>query len=370
MKRRNNLYETIDVRNILDIYETQIRRNTKNKYKLRKFEDFYTANMALVKNVFDAKAYEDIRYNIFLIKDPKYRIVMSQDIKDKLINHVMANILIEVLEPSLIITNVATRKEKGTHFGIKYLKKYLNELKDKPIYALKFDISKYFYSIDHEKLKEMLQKKIKDKVFLDVLFTIIDSTDKGVNDDINFLKQKEIERIKTLTINNKNQKISEVNNIPLYDKGKGLPIGSMTSQIMAIFYLNDVDHFIKEKLHCKYYIRYMDDGVLLSNDKEYLKKCLVEIRTIIKEYKLNLNKKTGIINVSKCGIEFLGFRFYIWNNKVVMKVKNQTKKRFKRKMKRIKKGKFTEEKARQIISSYMGHFKWGNCYNLFKKGRF
>lgn len=140
VKRQGNLYQKIDVKSVIQIYEKQIRGNTKNKYKLRKFEDFYTANIANIKNIFDAKQYQNIRYNIFLIKDPKYRIVISQDIKDKLINHVMANILIEVLEPSLIITNVATRKKKGTHYGIKYLKKYLNELKGDTVYALKFDI--------------------------------------------------------------------------------------------------------------------------------------------------------------------------------------------------------------------------------------
>ena len=105
-------------------------------------------------------------------------------------------------------------------------------------------------------------------------------------------------------------------------------------------------------------------GVLLSNDKEYLKYCLEEIKKLLKKYKLKLNNKTKIINVSKEGINFLGFRFYIINNKLIMKVKNDTKKRFKRKMKAIKKGKIANEKAISIISSYKGHFRWGNCYNL------
>ena len=78
----------------------------------------------------------------------------------------------------------------------------------------------------------------------------------------------------------------------------------MTSQIMAIFYLSKLDHYIKEKLHIKYYIRYMDDGILLSNDKEFLRYCLFEIKKEL--YKLKLNNKTKIINVSKEGIEFLG----------------------------------------------------------------
>lgn len=105
----------------------------------------------------------------------------------------------------------------------------------------------------------------------------------------------------------------------------------MTSQIMAVYYLNELDHYIKEKLHIKHYIRYMDDGVLLSNDKEYLKYCLKKIEEMVHKYKLKLNDKTKIINVSKEGLDFLGFRFYVWNNKVVMKVRKDTKKGLKEK---------------------------------------
>ena len=103
---------------------------------------------------------------------------MSQNIIDKLINHVIADkILLPTLDNSLIDMNVATRIGKGTHYGIRYLKKYLNELKGETIYALKFDISKYFYSIDHDILFDLLKKKIKDKDALDILFKIIESTD-------------------------------------------------------------------------------------------------------------------------------------------------------------------------------------------------
>ena len=140
----------------------------------------------------------------------------------------------------------------------------------------------------------------------------------------------------------------------------------MTSQIMAIFYLNELDYYIKEKLKIKYYIRYMDDGVLLSNNKEYLKYCLEEIQKLIKKYQLKLNRKTKIINVTKEGIDFLGFRFYIINNKLIMKVRNDSKKRFKRKMKAIKKGIISKEKSLQISNSYKAHFKYGNCYYIYK----
>ena len=138
----------------------------------------------------------------------------------------------------------------------------------------------------------------------------------------------------------------------------------MVIQILAIFYLNDLDHFIKEKLHIKYYIRYQDDGILLDCNKEYLKYCLNEINNLILKYGLKLNNKTKIINVSKNGVDFIGFRFYI-KGKIILKVRNSTKKRFKRKMKLIKKGKINN--SQNVIASYKGHFKLGKCFNLFSK---
>ena len=356
---------------IIRVYRRQIRVNTKNKYKIKRFEDFYSINISRVKKTFENENYVGGVYNIFLIQEPKYRIIMSQNIYDKLINHVVATkFLLPVLDRCLIETNIATRLNKGTHFGIKLIKKYLNNLKGETIYALKYDISKYFYNIDHDILMDLLYKKFKDKMVLDILSKIIDSTDKDyVNRTIEKLKNMEIERINGLCISEKEKKIKikEIEQIPLYEKGKGLPIGNMTSQILAIFYLNELDHFIKEKLGCKYYIRYMDDGVILSNDKEYLKYCLNKIEKIVKKYKLSLNKKTKIINVSKEGLDFLGFRFYIINNKVILKVRKLTKKNFKRKMKLAFNGKIPLERGLKIISSYRGHLKWGNCYNLMKR---
>ena len=147
MKRRSNIYEKIDIDYIFETYKV-VRRNTKNKYKIYRFECFLSVNVVNIYNIFMDRNYIPNGYNIFLIREPKYRIVMSQGICDKVINHVVGRLLSDALEPSLINTNVATRKGRGTHYGIRYLKRYLNELKGHKIYALKFDISKYFYSIN------------------------------------------------------------------------------------------------------------------------------------------------------------------------------------------------------------------------------
>lgn len=360
MKRINNIYSKIcDFETIMDMYK-EVKRTVKNKSKIIRFEEFKTYNINNIYNTLNNKTYIPGKYNIFLIEKPKYRIVMAQNISDKIINHLVAKyLLVDVLEKSLIDENIATRKNKGTHYGIKLLKKYLIQLikEDKEIYALKIDIHKFFYSLDHQIIKELLSKRIKDKDALQIIHKIVDSTDeKYVNKEIKKYKERKIKSLENSNFKNKYKLISEVANIPYYKKGKGLAIGNMTSQILAIFYLNELDHYIKEVLKSKYYIRYQDDMVILSTDKQYLIECLNKIKIVIEKYKLKINNKTQIINVSKNGIDFLGFHYYIKNKKIIMKLRNSTKEKLKHTTKTL------EHK-----NSYYAHLKHGNCYNLYKK---
>lgn len=370
MRRVNNIYDSIlDIKVIQKIYSSRVRVNTKNKLKLEKFENNYVSNMIYIKQILEEKNYKPGRYNIFLIKEPKLRIIMSQNIIDKIINHVVSQyFLINIFESTLIEENVATRKNKGTKYGIVLLKKYLNEVKDKNFYVLKFDISKYFFNLDHDIIKELLEHKIKDKDVLKILCDIVDSTDSCyVNERINSLKEKEIKKIIDSNCKNKDLLIKEIKELPNYEVGKGLPIGNMSSQFLAILYLNELDLFIKNKLKIKYYTRYMDDGVIIHQNKEYLQYCLEEINKLLERYKLKLNKKTKIYSCKE-GFEFLGFRYIIKNNKVIMKVKNSTKKRFKRKIKEynklLDKNKLSEFDYNQVLASYKGHLSYGNTNNL------
>ena len=142
----------------------------------------------------------------------------------------------------------------GTRKALEYMDKYRKEFsaKSKKYYILKCDISQFFLSIDHKILKKKLRKKIKDPKALKIVFDVICSHKFGIG------------------------------------------IGSMTSQVLAIFYLNDMDHFIKEELKIKGYIRYQDDFLLFHRSKEYLKECLEKIKEFLKKEKLSLNKKSRI----------------------------------------------------------------------------
>ena len=378
MKRVNNIYYKIcDIDNIMK-FEHIISVNTSNKKKVEKIQEHYVENIYKIRDILMSKNYIPGEYNIFFIHEPKLRLIMSNNIQDKIINHLVAYyLLVEVFDKTFIDTTVATRVGKGTHLGLFYTKKFINDMKrvyGDDFYYLKFDINKYFYNIDHDVVKCMIRNKIKDKDAINIIDRIIDSTnDDYINKKIEKLKLKEIEKINNSSLSDKEKKIrvEEVNRIPLCQKGKSAPIGSMCSQIIAVMYLDKLNHFIKEKLHIKHYVLYMDDGILFSHDKEYLKYCKEEIIKFLYNYKLSINEKKTRVDSIRNGIDFLGFKFYIKNNKIVLKVRNDTKKRFRRKMKKVNQLyldnliDYTEYKM--VIDSYTGHLSYGNCNNLIHK---
>ena len=375
MKKTSNLYKDIcNINNIVDMTGSVCKR-VRNKKKVDKFENKKTEHIINIYNRLNNKSFKFDKYNIFMITDPKCRIVMAQEIEDKIINHLVADhILVETFESKYGSNMCATRIGKGTLYGIKLLKKYLNNMKRKynNFYILKIDISKYFYNIDHEILKEILNKKIKDKNALNILYSIIDSTNKKyVNEEIRKLKESRINYLKSSKLKNKEKLIKEVEEISLYEKGKGAALGNQTSQAFGLIYLYEINHYIKEKLHIKYLINYMDDFVIIHHNKEYLKYALEKIKIIFNKYKLKLNLSKTKINSIKNGVDFLGYKFCIKNDKVIIKIRKNTKTKFKKKnktLKLLKKYNYINEiEFKNQISSYKGLLKWGNCNNLWFK---
>ena len=323
--------ESINYNNILNIYEKEMCRNVKHKNKLKVFERNKVQNIHTIINILNSNMYDGGKYEIFLISEPKLRIVMSLKILDKIINHFTTRYILEPkLTKYLDDRNIATRKGMGTDYGIRLIKKYL-EMNKKygTFYSLKIDISKYFYCIDHEVLLNMLKHDLDDDEYK-LVYSIINSTNQEyINKQINHLKE-----IHQKVYYNR---LDELNNIPLYSYGKGLPIGNLTSQFLSIYYLNRLDHYIIHDLKIKCYLRYMDDFILIHHDKEYLKYCLFKIKRILNhEYKLDINlKKTQISNI-KHGFTILGYRFRVINKKTIINIKKDTRNRIKRTVKENK----------------------------------
>lgn len=266
MKRIKNLYKNIcDITNIISAFN-EVCRNTKNKKKVYRFKEYTCMYISNIHKILKNKSYSPGPYNVFTIHDPKTRRIVSQNMQDKVVNHLVSRyILYPAILPCLLDVNVASRKDLGTSAGVNLTLKFHRKCKIKygKYFILKCDISKFFYSIDHNILKEKLKKRIKDRDALNIVFTIIDNEEHG------------------------------------------LSIGAMTSQVLAIFYLNDLDHFIKEELKIKYYVRYQDDFLLFHPSKDYLKYCLDCIKKFLEKEKLTLNSKTRIFN-SNNNFIFLG----------------------------------------------------------------
>ena len=357
---KKNLYDSIvNIPYIENVYY-EVRLKTKHRSKIVNFENFYMSNIINIYESLRIRVYEHGNYNVFLVKEPKYRIIMSENIYDKVVNHLISEyILLPLMEPRLIPMNVATRKDKGLKLGLAYTKEYINHLKRKydNFYILKCDIHKYFYSINHERLIGKLRKIVPDEDVIDVIKSILNSTyQNNTNEQIKRLVDKESEILRKANNPYMKKKFEELSTIPYYEEGKGLPIGNMTSQLFAIYYLNDLDHFIKEQLHIKYYVRYMDDFILMHPDKEYLKYCLQEIEKKVAEEQLKLNQKTTIIAM-KDGLNFLGYRFVLKKKKLLVLINGQTKRRITHKLNKLAKN--PPENYQSVLASYKGYLS--NC---------
>lgn len=255
MKRKGYLYKNIyRFDNIVNAFN-EVCRNTKNKKHVENLKQYKCIYISRIHEILKSKSYNPSTYNVFTIYEPKKRRIVSLNVQDKIINHLVArHILYPAILPCLLDVNVASRKGLGTRKGLELAQNFhkLCKIKYKNYYILKCDISKFFASINHSILKTKLSRRIKDKDALNIVFDIIEMEESG------------------------------------------LSIGAMTSQILAIFYLNDMDHFIKETLKIKYYVRYQDDFLLFHPSKKYLKYCLSEINSFLEKEKLKLNKKTRI----------------------------------------------------------------------------
>ncbi len=311
----------------------QHRRETIN------FELNLSANLVELSKQIMNKTYKFGNYKQFKIYEPKERIIEALSYKDRVVLMALCSNIIEpVFEKRLIYDNVACRKKKGTYFGIKRLEKFLhcyyNKFENNNGYALKCDIRKYFQSINHSILFNKLKKERFDEDVKWILKLIIDS---------------------------KNQEV-----------GVGLPIGNQTSQWFGLYYLDEIDRLVKEKLRIKYYVRYMDDLILVHNDKEYLKFCKKEIEKCANNnLRLELNNKTQIVNL-KNGIDFLGFRHILnENGKVIKLLRGQAKIRLKRNMKvlsKLKKNNLVDEEyINNRLNAFHAHICHSNAKSLYKK---
>lgn len=316
-----------------NLYEThkRCRRGKQHKREVVDFEIDLNKNLLrLQKSIFD-KSYSVDKYRTFKIYEPKERVIESLSYKDRIVQNCLCNELLKVyFERKFIYTNGACRECKGTDFCRDKLKEYLIDYHKRygvEGYALKCDIAKYFASIDYDILERKMAR-IFDK-------------------DTLWLLRKFIR---------------------VGERDKGIPIGNQTSQWFALFYLNEIDHFIKKTLKIKYYIRYMDDFILIHHDKNHLRYALGEISKKLSSIKLSFNRKTKIHKLQE-GIKFLGFRYRLSHTgKICISLMHDAKNRIKRNVAKNK-----VKKAIHFITRKEEREYTSNClkfYNRITEQRF
>ena len=284
-----------------------------------------------LKRSLEEQTYQMSPYNEFEIFEPKRRVIKSCSFKDKVVQHCFCdNVLHPRLEKVLIIDNYAGQIGKGTLYGMDRLKMHMLEHYRKHEtegWILKCDVRKFFYSIDHEILKEIVDYYFPDEysVWLNHLF--IDST-----------------------------------------SGLGLPLGNQVAQVYALLMLHVVDAFITGELGIEHYGRYMDDMFLIHHDKKYLEECKKDIGKLLESLELELNEKTQLIPFRK-GIRFLGFHHYVTaDGKYIRKLTGENKRKIKKRLNRwskaVKAGKMSKKKFHEKYQAWRNHASHGNCYKL------
>jgi len=281
--------------------------------------------------------YSPAPQTIFIIRDPKTRKISASHFRDRVVHHAICNIIEPILEKSFIHDSFASRKGKGVHSAILRFEKFLRKMAGNGKrgtgngYALKADIKHYFDAVDHRILLGILRRRIRDRNVLWLISVIL-----------------------------KNHKTK----VP----GKGMPLGNLTSQFFANVYLNEFDHFVKHGLKAKYYIRYVDDFVILHRDREMLEQWQKQISSFLREWlELELHpEKSRVIPVGS-GVGLLGFRVFCHYRLLKKSNARRIWKRIEKFRQEYAHGWTTKEEISQSMEGWFAYAKFASTYNLRKK---
>lgn len=305
------------------------RRGKREKKEIILFELNLENEILNLEKELKLGRYKPGSYKSFKVYEPKERVIMAASYRDRVVHQwYVENFIEPYFVPQFIETSYAGIKGRGMHKASKDVQKAMEIAKNKwnEYYILKMDVTKYFQNIDKRILWDIIKRKIKDKKLLWLTKLILMSTE-GMN---------------------------------------GLPLGNYTSQMFANIYLNELDQYAKHVLKCKNYFRYMDDIVIICENKTIAQNNLKMLSEFAKtNLKLTFNSKTKIFKNIQ-GVNFCGYKI----NENRLKIRNQSKYRMKRKLKlytkQLKSGKITLQEIQRSIAGWTGYVKHADTFNLMK----
>lgn len=267
------------------------------------------------------KSYKHSRYHAFKINDPKPRDIHKATVTDRIVHHAVYRILYPYFDRKFVFDSYSCRTNKGLHKAINRFRDIARKIScnnTKTAWVLKCDIKKFFATISHDVLEDILKENLKDEDVIWLLEEIIGS----------FQTQK----------------------------GIGLPLGNVTSQLFINIYMNEFDHFVKRKLKARHYIRYSDDFIILHSDKTQLEAFIPQMSQFLENnLKLSLHEKKIFIKRLSSGVDFLGWTHFPYHRTL----RSATRRRMVKRLKR--------STSRETIASYLGLLKHGNTFELANK---
>lgn len=323
MKRIGNIFDQVISLENLRLADEKARKGKLRSYGVMVHDKNREANLLSLHESLKNGTFRTSKYHIFTIYEPKERkIYRLPYFPDRILHHALMNILEPIWVSVFNKNTYSCIKNRGIHKCAKDVKWALKHDPDGTRYCLKIDVRKFYPSINHELLKQVVRRKIKDNRLLALLDEIIDSTD-------------------------------------------GVPIGNYLSQYFANLFLAYFDHWLKEEKRVKYYWRYADDIVILAHDKDSLHALLHEIRAYLQGLKLKVKRNYQVFPVDARGIDFLGYVFYHSHTLL----RKSIKQRLCRRVAKLNKRKIvpTKEAYKQQICSWWGWCKYCNSINLMNK---
>jgi retron-type reverse transcriptase len=316
MKRFGNLFEKVVTFDNLLLAANKTLRGQKHKPAAARF--FYDLEPELLhlQEELESGSWKPRPYRVFTICEPKPRQICASDLRDRVVHHAICNVLDPIFERRMIHDSYACRVGKGSHAAVERARRFARRAG----YYLQCDVKKYFASIEHDALKTLLRRILKDKRLLELLDRIIEHSPPGT------------------------------------EPGRGLPIGNLTSQYFANIYLGELDHFVKEQLRIAGYLRYMDDWLIFGDDKAALHEALASVRDFLDErLKLELKEEGIRIAPVTVGISFLGFRIYPGTIRVCRERWSRFKLIVREQEDAYLAGEIDEEELARSVASMIGH---------------
>ena len=328
MKRYGHLWEKVISVENLRLADEKARRGKQHTYGVRVHDENREANIQALHEALVTKTFKTSAYDVFTIYEPKERIIRALPFKDRVAQHALCNVIRPIIERGFYAHSYACIDGRGAHKASHDLSRWYYRLYmewDGNVWVLKGDIHSYFASMSHDVLKRQYRKEIKDRRVLALLDCIVDHN--GTGDPV------------------------------------GVPVGNLTSQLFGGMYLTPLDRFVKETLRAKWYMRYMDDFVILARSRLKLVEQLEKITEFLHtELRLELNPKTKIYKPMH-GIDFVGYRHF-HDYRLIRK---DSITRCRRRIRRYAAGEVSWNQLQEQLTSWTGHASHANACGIVRK---